>query len=353
MSKQNNISCKHNKGYSLHVRMCVVMLFFFFASFTTIAQDLHFSQFMFSPLSTNPANAGFIPDADYRLGANYRNQYSEVMTQPYKTYSVYGDAQVMREQLTSGWIGLGAVLLSDVAGSGALTSNKAYASLAYHQMLGQSSLLSAGFNLGWVSKSINTANLKFPDQFDGRFFDNNLPTSVQLQNTSINYFDLQAGINYAYFPTDDIYLNAGYSIHHVNRAKESFFASSINERIPQRHIGFAQASIKCNDRLILHPSVYYTNQRQSSSLLFGTIGNINLSERGERQLLVGTYYRWNESIIPMVGFELHHFQFLFNYDVTLSGLKQYNMGRGAAEISITKKGFYGNPDVKQVICPSF
>ena len=38
-------------------------------------QDLHFSQFFNSPLTTNPANTGFIPDADYRLGASYRNQY--------------------------------------------------------------------------------------------------------------------------------------------------------------------------------------------------------------------------------------------------------------------------------------
>ena len=37
-------------------------------------QDLHFSQFMNSPLLTNPANTGFIPDGDYRLGVNYRNQ---------------------------------------------------------------------------------------------------------------------------------------------------------------------------------------------------------------------------------------------------------------------------------------
>jgi hypothetical protein len=30
----------------------------------TQAQDLHFSQFYNSPLTTNPANTGFIPDGD-------------------------------------------------------------------------------------------------------------------------------------------------------------------------------------------------------------------------------------------------------------------------------------------------
>src|SRR5436305_9027483 len=88
------------------------------------AQDLHFSQFFNSPLTTNPANTGFIPDADYRIGANYRNQYSTIMTVPYKTMSIFGDAQVFRDRIDNGWMGLGGVILRDVAGSGKLTSTK-------------------------------------------------------------------------------------------------------------------------------------------------------------------------------------------------------------------------------------
>src|SRR6478752_1836061 len=121
---------------------------FLYAAFAVLAftganaQDLHFSQFFNSPLTTNPANTGFIPDADYRIGANYRNQYSSIMAVPYKTISVFGDAQVFRDKLENGWLGLGGVILRDVAGSGSLTSTKAYASIAYHQLLGLSSLLS-------------------------------------------------------------------------------------------------------------------------------------------------------------------------------------------------------------------
>ncbi len=59
------------------------------------AQDLHFSQFFNSPLTTNPANTGFIPDGDYRLGINYRNQWSAIMTVPFETMSAYGDVQVL------------------------------------------------------------------------------------------------------------------------------------------------------------------------------------------------------------------------------------------------------------------
>src|SRR5690606_79955 len=131
-------------------------------------------------LTTNPANTGFIPDADYRLGANYRNQWSSIMSVPYKTMSIWGDAQVFRDRIESGWVGLGGAILRDVAGSGSLTSTKVYASLGYHQMISDAHLLSAGFNVGWANKRINTAELKFPDQFDGKFFDGKIPTSVYL-----------------------------------------------------------------------------------------------------------------------------------------------------------------------------
>ena len=117
------------------------------------AQDLHFSQFFHSPLTTNPANTGFLPASDFRIGAHYRTQWTSIPV-PYKTISMYGDVQVFRERFETGWIGLGGVILSDAAGSGGLRSNKVYASAAYHQMLGNTGLLSAGFNIGAANKYV-------------------------------------------------------------------------------------------------------------------------------------------------------------------------------------------------------
>jgi len=150
------------------IRMRIILILLVFLTLSGLklnAQDLHFSQWFNEPLLTNPANTGFIPDADYRLGANYRNQWSTVMSQPYRTMSVWGDAQVYRNRFENGWLGLGGAVLHDVAGASSLSATQVYLSVAYHQMLGYSSLLSAGFNTGWVNKQINNANLKFPDQF--------------------------------------------------------------------------------------------------------------------------------------------------------------------------------------------
>ena len=335
----------------------LMMLGLMFTAFFVQAQDLHFSQFFNNPLTINPANTGFIPDADYRLGASYRNQYSSILAAPYKTMSIFGDAQVLRNQIENGWLGLGGFILSDVAGSGGLRSTKVYGSLAYHQMLGNSSLLTAGFNVGWANKRIDQTKLKFPDQFDGKFFDGTTPTAVALVNNSVSYFDMQVGLNYAYFPNENVYINAGYSIHHVNRPQETFFSDNADTSlIPMRHIGFIDALLKVNDRVIINPNIFYTNQAKASELVFGLNANYNLSGAGgEKQLLAGIYYRAGDAIIPMVGFEVKNVRFTFSYDVTTSSLSNFNSMQGASEFNVMKKGYYNESagDTRQVLCPRF
>lgn len=322
------------------------------------AQDLHFSQWFNSPLTTNPANTGFIPDADYRIGANYRNQWSTVMAEPYKTMSIWGDAQLLRNRIESGWLGLGGVILRDQAGSGNLTSTEAYASVAYHQMLGYSSLLTAGFNTGWINKRISTTNLKFPDQFDGKFFDQTLPTSVVIDRPNVSLFDMQVGMNYAYFPSNKVYVNAGFSVWHLNRARESFFSADpagFDSRLPQRYIGFLNGSFKTSDQVIINPMAYYTNQAGSSEFVMGLNAQYNLSGDGDEQVIGGLYYRLGDAVIPMIGFVYKNIRLMFTYDATASSLSQSASGAGAWEFALINYGNYAdnNSSVHQTLCPNF
>ncbi len=326
--------------------------------YQAVAQDMHFSQWFNSPLSTNPANTGFIPDADYRLGVNYRNQWSSIMSVPYKTMSIWGDAQVFRDRIESGWLGLGGLILRDVAGSGGLTSTKVFGSAAYHQMLGVAHLLSFGMNVGWANKRINTSALKFPDQFDGKFFDSNLPTSVVLDAPNVSYFDMQVGLNYAFFPTDKLYINGGLSAWHLNKPRESFFKSDepgADGRIAPRYNAFGNASIKLNDQVIVNPMAYYSFTTKTSELVAGGNVQYNLSGDGESQLIGGLYYRNGDAVIPMVGFVWKSLKLMFTYDATTSSLNQYNYSRGAFEFALMQNGFYNeyNGDRRQSMCPSF
>lgn len=322
------------------------------------SQDLHFSQFMNSPLLTNPANTGFIPDGDYRLGANYRNQWASITAFPYKTMSIFGDVQTMQNSDNTGWLGLGGVVLRDVAGTGSLTSTKVYGSIAYHQMVNAGSLISLGFNVGWANKNINTSNLTFPSQWNGKFFDvHNTALSPKLDVNNINYLDIQVGANYAYFPSDKVYLNAGFSAMHVNKPRESFFDAQpgIDNRVPVRYTGFLNGSFKVNDRVIVNPNVYASFQAKSYEIVGGLNAQYDLTGDGEKVLIAGAYYRYKDAVIPMVGLGIKDYTFTFTYDVTQSGLNTYNNGRGALEFSLIKQGVVDryNGNRRESMCPSF
>jgi type IX secretion system PorP/SprF family membrane protein len=257
--------------------------------------------------------------------------------------------------METGWMGLGGVILHDVAGSGNLTSTKVYGSVSYHQMINAGSLVSAGFNIGWANKQINVTNLKFPDQYDGKFFDNHLPTGVALAANNISYLDMQAGINYAYFPTDKVYVNAGFSAMHVNRPRESFFDQSpgIDNRLPIRYTGFLNGSFMINDQWIINPNVYFSMQAKASEIVGGLNAHYNLAGGGESELIGGLYYRYKDAVIPMIGLEYKDYTFTFTYDATVSTLRNYNNTRGAFEFSLIKNGFFTGRTDRQSLCPDF
>jgi len=338
----------------MNIRLGWLMALLLSGSFFSYAQDLHFSQFMNSPLTTNPANTGFIPDADYRIGGNYRSQWTSLPA-PFITGSLFFDAQVFRNKLSNGWMGVGLVILHDLAGSGQLRSDKQYLSIAYHQMLGFSSLISGGFNLGLASKRIDINKYVFDNQWNGRFFDAKIPNGESaFQNNNISYFDMQAGLNYAYFPSEKAYINFGMSVHHLNRPKESFLGD--DNEVPERFIGFANGSFKLNEMWILNPNAYYSVQARASEMVFGMNAAHNVLGNGNFILLGGAYYRWNDAMIAMVGFEKGKIRFTFTYDATTSLLSTYNNGRGAYEFSLIRHGFYNQLDkqlLRQSMCPQF
>jgi type IX secretion system PorP/SprF family membrane protein len=316
------------------------------------AQDLHFSQYFNTPLLINPANTGFAPDVDWRVGANYRNQWSSLTPNPYKTMSIWGDAQLFNNRFDDSWVGIGGALLRDQAGAGSLTSTKGYASVAYHQLVGLKSLVSGGFNLGFSNQRIDINKLTFDDQWNGKFFDNTIPSNEPFAYSSVTYFDLQAGVNYAIFPTDNSYLNAGLSVMHINRPKESFFSNSeLDPRIDMRFTLFLNGSFKLNDQWIINPNAYISQMGTAYETVLGLNAHYNLSGDGATQVIGGLYYRAKDAIVPMIGYQWNDFSLTVNYDATTSSLSSYNQSKGAYELSLVKTGLY-NTGGKSIKCPT-
>lgn len=318
----------------------------------TYAQDLHFSQYFNSPLLINPANTGFNPDYDYRLGGNYRNQWANVGN-PYKTMSAWGDVKLFANRFDNGWIGVGGALYKDVAGSGSLSTTSGFASVAYHQMIGYNSLLSGGFGLGYTSKRIDISKLSFDNQWNGKFFDFTIPPNEPFSYSQTAYLDLQAGLNYAYFASENVYFNAGVSIMHINRPRESFFDPTVSDnRIGRRYTAFVNSNIKIQNLWILNPNIYVSKMGNAWETVLGFNANRDLSGDGLQQLILGLYYRNKDALIPMIGFETNDLRITVNYDATTSSLGSLNGTRGAYELSIVKSGVFPSSAGKSIKCPT-
>ncbi len=334
----------------MRVKNIIAGLFILF-SIHASGQDLHFSQYFNAPLLVNPANTGFNPDYSYRIGGNYRTQWANLGT-AYNTMSIWGDAKVLENRFENGWLGVGGSIIKDVAGSGSLSSTGAYGSIAYHQMLGYNSLLSAGFTLGFVQKRIDISKLNFDSQWNGTFFDITIPSNEPFAYNQVGYLDLNMGLNYAYFASDNVYVNAGISLMHVNRPQESFFSSSvIDNRLNRRYTGFLNASLKIDNLWIVNPNIYVSKMGASWETVLGFNANRNLSGDGYQQLIVGLYYRNHDALIPMVGYQLNDLKFTFNYDATVSSLGNLNGTRGAYEMSVVKSGIF-TTSTNAIRCPT-
>ena len=72
----------------------------------SIAQSIHFSQYYNAPMLLNPANTALMPENDYRLGINYRNQWASIPV-PYNTFSAFADFQAFHKETSDNWLGLG------------------------------------------------------------------------------------------------------------------------------------------------------------------------------------------------------------------------------------------------------
>lgn len=329
-----------------------VLFFYSLLQINLHAQGLNFSQYFNAPLLVNPANTGFIPDDDYRIGANYRNQWASVGT-PYKTMGIWGDTKLFGNRFENGWMGIGGSILKDVAGSGSLSATSAYVSVAYHQMLGYKSLLSAGFSVGAVAKRIDLSKLNFDNQWNGQFFDITIPSNEPFAFNQAGYMDVQLGLNYALFASENAYFNAGISLMHVNRPKESFFSSSgFNNQLDMRYTFFANASIKVQNIWIVNPNIYFSNMGNAKELVLGVNANRDLSGDGTQQLILGLYYRNQDAAIPIVGYQINDLKITVNYDATISSLKSLNGSRGAYELSIVKQGIFPSSSGKSVKCPT-
>jgi type IX secretion system PorP/SprF family membrane protein len=325
------------------MRKFLGLAFFIFSAFPARevqAQGMHFSQYYNAPLLLSPANTALMPENDYRAGVQYRNQWSQVPA-TFNTISAYADFKTLKGYDNTNWLGIGGAFFSDRAGTGDLALTTLQLSAAYHLQLGNYSMISVGLGIAYAQRSVNFSKFTFDNQWDGFSFNRQNPNGENFTFQKTSYADFSGGLNYAFFPNENVYLKIGLSMLHVNRPNESFY--HMDNKIGMRPIANVDLLYKLNSGWIAEISGCYTQQKSASEILYGVqvSSNVTPQEARPNVLIFGLYHRLDDAIIPMAGFEWNNIKVLASVDITLSELSRATAGNGAFEISFIYQGLYG------------
>ena len=331
-----------------------LILYFFYFLFieNLISQDIHFSQFYFSPLSLNPANTGNYK-GDYRFFGNYRSQWRDI-SKAYNTFSAGGDFNIYpSNQNVSG----GLMFISDKSG-GNLQIMKIMPSAAFHKKI-------AGYNLhvgiqpGVVIKTIDFYAHSFPNQLNWNtgLFDNSLPNIETNVSQRFTYFDLNTGFA-ASKRYGKIEPELSYALFHLNKPKESFLGNYNKLKVRQAYnIGL---NYYLNSKIILRGYTMYGYTTKVSDWVSGLNVEYVLSKNAFFTNSVFAGFMWRDGFkrnpdagIVTAGMNYSNYTIGFSYDITFSQLKTAVESKGAFEIALIYKAKNTRLSKKAIPCERY
>lgn len=300
------------------------------------SQDIHFSQYYFSPLSLNPANTGNYK-GPFRVFGNYRSQWRDISS-AYNTFSAGGDFNIYPSgQQISG----GLIFINDKSG-GNLQVMKIMPSAAIHKKISGYDV-SFGIQPGFVVKSIDFYSHSFPNQFNigTGTFDNSLPNIENSVVQKFSYLDLNSGCNISK-KIGNFEPELSVAFFHLNKPKESFLSNTNKLKVRQAYN--VNLNYYLNDKIILKGHTMYGLTTKVSDWVSGfNVEYILLKNNFFTNSVFGGFM-WRAGInrnsdagILTAGINYSNYTIGFSYDITMSKLKTAVDNKGAFEIAIIYK----------------
>ncbi|MDA0972604.1 MAG: type IX secretion system membrane protein PorP/SprF [Bacteroidetes bacterium] len=299
-------------------------------------QDPQFTQFYANPLYLNPAFAGTARCP--RFVMSYRNQWPS-LPGSFVTYSASYDQHV---SAISG--GIGFIAMRDEAGQGVLSTTGFSGIYSYQRAVSRKFSLKFGLQASYTQKALDWSRLTFGDQIDSRrgFI---FQTQETERGGSVGFFDASAGILGF---SDDFYF--GGAVHHINEPNESLILGV--SRLPMKFTGHAGAVLpidgksRSQSEATISPNILFQRQADFQQINLG----VYLTKG---PLVVGTWYRFEDSFIALLGVQTDLFKVGYSYDLTTSQLTTQT--GGSHEVSLTfqmqcrdRRGRF-----RTISCPSF
>jgi len=327
----------------------------FVGSVQVVAQDIHFSQFYFSPITMNPAHTGFF-NGKHRIASNYKTQWKRASGgAPFVTYSGSYDVHIIDKLMQAAdMTGFGVMVFSDKAGTGDLQTSGATASLAYHRdMLGNGKqILSFGLQTGFTQMSFDRTKLRFGDEILS-----DIPTGSGqevFESTSLSYLDVNAGLLYNYLHSESLKLFFGVSTFHLSQPNVNFLASQESNVLSTRTALQLGGSYSITRQWDILPSGLFMVQNASTQTNFGLAVRYNTSN--DAALRFGGWYRtWSnaDAVIVLAGMEYMNLTIGISYDLNISTLNETSNGQGSFEMALIYILKSSKSIVQDIACPHF
>jgi type IX secretion system PorP/SprF family membrane protein len=342
------------KSDSGKVRLLLLVFSLLSAVYRLSSQDIHFSQFNFSPLNQNPANTNLF-DGDYRFVGNYKNQWPSV---PVRYNTVSFSAEMNFATLKNNdRIGAGLVFFFDRAGDSRFTSLNTALSLSYIKSLDKNNhhAISVGLQFGIINRNINYSKLNFDNQWNGDVFDPNTAVDETFARSRFNYFDLGAGIAYKWTKAERTNFTIGFGAAHLTQPKQTFYNDN-SVKLNPRFTVHTRAQVKVSKRVDIVPELMWQMQDSKFEVDYGAHVKYYVAPKSGHTvaLNLGGYGRSVDAGWLFAGMDYDNLQVNLSYDINFSKLNNASRYNGGFEMSV----IYILAKVKKInkpgaVCPAF
>jgi type IX secretion system PorP/SprF family membrane protein len=316
------------------------------------AQDIHFSQYDLSPINLNPAMTGQF-NGDFRFIGNYRSQWGSV-TVPFNTISIGADAKnIFNTKDLAGGIQIN----QDRAGDSKFNTFQVNFSGAYLKPISNDSLhnLSFGIQTGFTNRSLTYNPLSFDVQYNGSYYDENLPNQENFARESRTYLNLNLGVGYLWEIEKRKTIRGGLALFNLTKPKQSFFNDD-EIKLDMRLAVHANAEWKVHEKINVLPSMLFMSQGKYKELDFGVSAKYILTDFMSmyRTVWLGLFYRNQDAGFLTAGMDYDQWKVGVSYDINVSTLVPASNNRGGLEISVIY--IIDNTPPKRImhrICPDY
>ena len=260
-------------------------------------QDAIFYQFNGSPIFSNPAFTGLAQKDDKskaRFVFNYNGGFSGINNYP-KAMNLSWDQQI------NNLGGVGAHIFRD--GNSFYTHTQIGGSYSTQLKISEQTMISAGAELGFNTKSIDPSQLRWGDQIVAtQGFVNQTQEKFK---TNISYFNSAAGI----IVSSDHWIG-GFSVRNINQPNISFFEGPL--KLKPHYSGMLGYQFKVSEQFRLTPTFQFHVQQPFKTYLLGGMATIKGVQFSFQYQTYDKSLRYSDRLNLGVGYGFKSIRLLYN-----------------------------------------